>query len=440
MLNNTSNIFIVGIKGVGMANLALILKKMGKNVSGSDVEEEFITDKWLIKEKIVITNGFSPFHLPKDTQLLVYSASHGGGENAQVLEAKKRGIKVFHQAAFIAELMKQFKKTIAVAGSHGKTTSASLLAYALIKLGTKPTYLVGSSDFNGYPAGDFGSYDYFVVEADEYAVNPPKDKTPKFNFLHPAIILCTNIDFDHPDVFKDMAEIKKAFAEFLKQGKKVIRADELKIENVIVDAKGTSFTLNNLGRFDIALYGDKNALNAAGVIMTLLDLGFEPDQVREAIKDFTGAKRRFEQQFSLNETFLFDDYAHHPAEIEATIKAAKERFKNKRIIVLFQSHTYSRTAALLDEFVAKLSLADLSLIGPIFPSARENPKQFNITSLDFEKKAKEQNISNVKGFLSMDDLLGELSKNLRKGDIVFTMGAGDVYKLKTAIISLIKKL
>lgn len=444
MLNNISNILIIGIKGVGMANLALILKKMGKNVSGSDVEEEFITDKWLKKNNIPVTIGFDVHNLPKQTDLVIYSAAHQGAQNPLVLKAKKRRIKVFHQAAFIAELMKQFKTTVAVAGSHGKTTTASLLAYAMIKLGAKPTYLVGSSDFNDYPAGDFGSYYYFVVEADEYAVDPPQDKTPKFNFLHPDIILCTNIDFDHPDVFANMDETKQAFSKFFKQGKKVIDCKRLKVENAVTDAQGTSFTFNyqgkNLGEFKLSLFGEKNALNAAGVIATLVELGFEPDQIRGAIKDFTGAKRRFEQKFSQKETFLFDDYAHHPIEIEATIKAAKERFKNRRIIVLFQSHTYSRTAAFLDEFIAKLSFADLSLVGPIFPSARENPKQFNINPLDFEKKAKEKNISNVKGFSSMEDLLIELGKNLKKGDVVFTMGAGNIYKLETDIIKLINRL
>lgn len=470
MLNNINNIFIIGIKGVGMANLALILKKMGKNVSGSDVEEEFITDNWLNKNNIPVTTGFNPHNLPKQTDLVIYSAAHGGGENVQILEAKKRGIKVLHQAAFIAELMKQFKTTIAVAGSHGKTTTTALLAYSLIRLGAKPTYFVGSSDFNGYPGGDLGEREYFVFEADEYAVDPPQDKTVKFQFWQPEIILSPNVDFDHPDVYKDLEQVKEEFRNFFKKAKKVyickddpisteiIQRAEIKdyktfgysaksdivIKNVKFDEKGSEFELfststnNNYGLFNLSLYGKKSVSNAAGIILILIDLGFDLEKIKKAIKGFSGPKRRFEKIAYENDTYLFDDYAHHPIEIEATIKATRERFKNRRIIVLFQSHTYSRTAALLDEFVAKLSLADLSLIGPIFPSARENPKQFNVSSLDFEKKAKEKNISNVKGFSTMRDLLIELGKKLKKGDVVFTMGAGNVYKLEADIIDIIK--
>lgn len=436
MLNNIKTVFIVGIKGVGMANLALILKKMGKDVSGSDVEEEFITDKWLKKQKITIFPGFSPFNIPKETQAVVYSAAHGGSENVQVLEAKKRGIRVFHQAEFISGLMEQFKTKVAVAGSHGKTTTASLLAYSLIKLGAKPTYLVGSSDFDGYPAGDFGSYDFFVVEADEYAVDPPKDKTPKFNFLNPDIILCTNIDFDHPDVFANVTEIEKAFSNFFKKGKKIIQCEKLNMKDIKTNEKGTSFVLDGHGQFEISLYGEKNAWNAAGVVTTLVELGFKKEKIRKAIKTFTGPKRRFEQKFVVNNTYLFDDYAHHPKEIEATINAARKKFSKKRVIVIFQSHTFSRTQALLKDFSKALSLADYAFILPIFSSARENPADFSVTHHDIEKSAGR----NAKAVDSKASLLAELRKILKRGDVIFTMGAGDVYKLDSDIIEIIRKV
>ncbi len=432
MLSDVKNIFIVGIKGVGMANLTLILKKMGKNVSGADVEEEFITDEWLRKNNIPITIGFD--NLPQNVDLVIYSAAHGGSQNPLVLEARKRNIQVAHQAQFIGKLMKQFKTTIAVAGSHGKTTTTALLAYALIKLGAKPTYLAGSSGFNEYPAGDFSSTDYFVVEADEYAVDPPRDKTSKFKFLHPDFILCTNIDFDHPDVFSDLKDVQRTFSSFFKQGKKIIRADELKVEDITVSTQGTSFTFKNLGTFQIALFGEKNALNAAGVITILQELGFDMDQIKKVVKDFTGAKRRFEQKFLLNDIHLFDDYAHHPEEIKSTIAAARRRFPNKRIIIIFQPHTYSRTQALLSEFSRALALADSAFIMPIFPSARENPAEFTVTSADIVKN------SNLKAVRSKQELLTKLKSNIKSGDIIFTMGAGDVYKLETDIVEIIRKL
>ena len=438
MLEEARNIFIVGIKGVAMANLALILKKMGKMVSGSDVAEEFITDELLKQNSINVLLGFEPENLPPDVDLIVYSASHGGDENPLVLEAKKRQIRVVSQAELLGELMLGFRHKIAVCGSHGKTTTASLLAYSLIQLKAKPSYLVGSSSFNDLPGGDYNGDNYFVIEADEYGVNPPKDKTPKFNFLNPDIILCTNIDFDHPDVYEDLEQVKKAFAEFFKKGKIVLNCQDnpdLIVENVRVNEHGTSFELTYrnkpLGQFTISLFGERNASNAAGVVITLMELGFELEQVKSAIKGFTGAKRRFEQKLYEKDIYLFDDYAHHPAEIETTIKTAKERFKNRRIIVIFQPHTYSRTKALLDGFRSSLQMADLVFLAPIFPSARENPKDFSISSADIIKEA---------ACGSKEEILNKLKDNLKAGDVIFTMGAGDIYKLDNGIIELTRRL
>jgi UDP-N-acetylmuramate--alanine ligase len=364
---------------------------------------------------------------------VIYSASHGGSQNPLVVEAKARGIQTLHQAQFIGELLKNFRHTIAVAGSHGKTTTSALLAFALIKLGLKPTYLIGSSDFNNYPAGDFNSFDYFVVEADEYAVDPPRDKTPKFNFLHPEIILCTNIDFDHPDVFKDLNDVKRAFINFFKQTNKIINCDNLRVENVKVDENGTSFIFRG-EEFNLSLYGEKNALNAAGAISVLLELGIEIEKIKAAIKDFTGAKRRFELKFFANDTYLFDDYGHHPKEIEATIQATRERFPGRRILVIFQPHTYSRTQSLLNDFSVALTKADLAYIMPIFSSARENPQDFNITAHDIAQNDSQKAVD------SPLELFSLLKANVKRGDIIFTMGAGDVYKLENDIINLIRKL
>ena len=194
-----------------MANLAVILKKLGKDVTGSDVSEEFITDELLKKNKIAWQSGFNPGSLPGNTDLVIYSAAHRGLLNPQIQQAKKRNIPVISQAEFQAKLLDRFKTKIAVCGCHGKTTTSSLLSYALIKLGVNPSYMIGSPSFDGYPGGDYNGSGYFVIEADEYGVDPPRDKTPKFHFLNPNYILCTNIDFDHPDVYKNLDEVKKAY-------------------------------------------------------------------------------------------------------------------------------------------------------------------------------------------------------------------------------------
>lgn len=465
MLDQAENIFIVGIKGVAMANIALILKKIGKNVTGSDVSEEFITSDLLRKNNISCHIGFDPFKLPLNTELVIYSAAHQGRDNPQFVEAKKRKISVISQAEFLGQLTNEFKTTIAVCGSHGKTTTSSLLSYALIKLGTKPSYMVGSPTFNNYVGGDFKSKDFFVIEADEYGVNPPLDKSPKFNFLNPDYILCTNIDFDHPDVYKDLNEVKTAFLKFFTGHKLVVCQDDkstiqsinrlndfqyltygfnfsadLVISNPRFSQNGSSFALNlnkkSLGDFNISLFGEKNISNAAGAVLTLLQLGFSAEKIKLAIKGFRGAKRRFEKIFKKNDTYLFDDYGHHPKEIEATLLAARNRFPKRRIIVIFQPHTYSRTQALLKDFSSSLSLADKSFVLPIFASARENAGNFNITSNDIAKL----NPSKITYMAAEDDLILHLTSYILHSDVVFTMGAGDVYKLKNDIIDIIKHI
>ena len=455
------NIFFLGIKGVAMANLAVILRKMGKNVTGCDIEEEFITDKLLNDNKIDWTMGFDQDKLPKDTDLIVYSAAHGGTNNPLIVEAIKNKVNVISQAQLQGELMDQFETNIAVCGCHGKTTTSSLLVYALNSLKQRPSYLVGVPFFSGHQGGDFQGKKYFVIEADEYGVNPPIDKTPKFNLLNPDYIIATNIDFDHPDVYKDIEETKQAFVKFFGNKKIIANIDDenllqcintlkvitygesekadYQIINCKISEEETTFEIKNVGEFKISLFGKHNIFNATAVIVQLLEMGFKTDEIKKALIGFTGAERRFEQVYFKNNIYLFDDYAHHPAEISATISAAKSRFSNRRIIVIFQPHTYSRTKNLLKEFGESLALADISLILPIFASARENSKDFNVSSKDIVSKIKDSLNKDCLYSGSNVQLINQLDRILKTGDIVFTMGAGDVYKLREQIIKLINQ-
>lgn len=484
MLEQYNSIFIVGIKGVAMANLARIFHQMGKNVSGSDIAESFITDEYLLKNDIKVITSFATEDLPTDVNLVVYSAAHGGTTNPQIQEALKRGLKVMHQAEIIAGLMKEFKTSIAVCGCHGKTTTSGLLAYSLYKLGKNPSYLVGTSSINDLPSGNYGNKDLFVVEADEYGINPPQDKTPKLEFFHPTHILCTNIDFDHPDIYKDLDHTKKVFLNFFKsnqqQHKKTIflcaddsnsmdvakeidkeayltygfsQSADLQIVNVINNEEITTFqvknnTMNNLGDFpvgdtkmySISLFGEKNVSNATGVILVLLSLGFAPHDIELAIKDFTGAKRRFEKIAKINDSYLFDDYAHHPQEIAVTLDAAKIRFPDRRIVVIFQPHTFSRTDALKYDFVEAFSHADEAYILPIFPSAREKAEIYTISARTLEEIAREKGFMHIYALENKESLLQRAATDLKKRDVIFLMGAGDVYKLKDQLISLLERL
>jgi UDP-N-acetylmuramate--L-alanine ligase/UDP-N-acetylenolpyruvoylglucosamine reductase len=461
MLNQAKNIFFLGIKGVAMANLAVVLKKMGKNVTGCDLKEEFITNKLLKTNEIKWQTGFDSKKLPQNIDLVVYSAAHGGTNNLLIIEAKKRKINLISQAQLLSELMDQFAQRIAVCGCHGKTTTSSLLVYALNKLKEKPSYIVGVPFFTGYQGGDFQGKKYFVVEADEYGVNPPQDLTPKFHLLNPNYIIATNIDFDHPDVYKNIEETKKAFLKFFNNKKLILCIDDknlmevaenlpresyltygfdkkadYQISNWKTDEEGSTFSINNF-LYKTLLFGEKNISNAAAVVSFLLHLSFSKEKIRNAIKDFYGAERRFDKIYFKNNIYLFDDYAHHPTEIAATINAAKSRFKNRRILVIFQPHTYSRTKFLLKEFALSLSLADISLVLPIFASARERAKDFNISSKDIVDKIKDSLNKDCLYIGSNTQLINQLNKIVDAGDVIFTMGAGDVYKLKNKLIKII---
>ncbi|MFA9288886.1 MAG: UDP-N-acetylmuramate--L-alanine ligase [Weeksellaceae bacterium] len=466
MLLQAKHIFFVGIKGVAMANLARIFIQKGILVSGSDTTEEFITDTGLTDVTILDLDA----DLPGDIDLVVYSAAHGGAKSKQVREAQQKNITVMHQASLLAELIKDFKTSVAVAGCHGKTTTSALLSYTLKNLGLEPGYMVGVSDFSDLPGGNYGSKDYFVIEADEYALDPPTDKTPKFHLLHPTDAIITNIDFDHPDVYKDIDETKSAFMTFMNQVKDTMilciddenieelipnfpkskyltygldsRADA-RIEHIQTTEEQTTFNLIyklNKYSFNINLFGEKNILNAAAVIAFLISKGFEPDAINTAMKGFTGAKRRFEQVAYTNDTYLFDDYAHHPHEIEATIQAAKARFPSRRLVVLFQPHTFSRTESLKEQFVTALVQADIAFIAPIFASAREQQTGTEITAEKLALIAHEKNATNIMGYNTKKQMMETLKNTIHKGDIIFTMGAGDIYHLADTITDIVKAL
>jgi len=462
-----------------MANLARILKQMGKTVSGSDVSEEFITDISLQEADIKVTTSFDVAQLPQDTQCVIYSASHQGRNNSQVQEGLKRGITVMHQAELLGVLIKQFQRSIAVAGCHGKTTTSGMLAYALSKLTHASSHMVGVSSFGAMYGGEYKGRDYFVFEADEYGIDPPENITPKFHMVNPDYAIITNLDFDHPDIYKSYTEVKDAFSAFMQ---KIIQKDtippvlflngddeglqdisfhlppsafvfygssemcDVSYSDISNDEKNTTFVINSEHydikhtEISIALFGEKSVSNTTGVITMLLHLGFAIEDIKDVIKDYQGPKRRFEQKFFKHDVYLFDDYAHHPAEIDATIAACQNRFPNRRIIVIFQPHTFTRTDQFKDAFVEVLSRADEALLLPIFSSARESSDGQHITSEDLVKLSKKKGISTIQSFGSKEDLVDYLAGHIAEGDILFTMGAGDVYKLDTEIKKIIEEI
>lgn len=459
-LNKIKRIFILGIKGIAMTNIAIMLKKQNKEVFGWDVDEEFITDQTLKKYRIkVFTNQKEEklSTLIKNCDLIIYSAAHGG-TNHPLLKGYKQKIPLIHQAEIIGLMMKQFKQPIAICGSHGKTTTSALLSYALINLNQKPSYMVGTSQFNQYDGGDFNppsKTNYFIAEADEYGLNPPKDKTPKLYLLNPQFIIATNIDFDHPDVYENLEMVKDAFYNFFDNRKIIACGDDINLISVLKKLKQENYLTYGFDKknnyqivnyqttedftqflvqfpngerksFQIKIFGKMNIVNTTSVIALLHQFGYNTNQIATAIENFTGAKRRFEKVYQGKKIAIFDDYAHHPKEITSTLEAARLRFPNKRIIVIFQPHTFSRTQALIKEFNQALSQADLAFILPIFPSAREDQKNFTISSQDIiEINNRKKNLIYVPNTTS---LLNKLKQTVKINDIIFTMGAGNVYQ------------
>lgn len=459
--------FFIGIKGVAQANLAIILKKQGQIVSGWDTQEEFITDETLKSQDIpIITEKIT--NLPVNVSVVIYSASHGGKNNPLVKDAQNKNIKIMHQSELIAEILKDFETTIGVTGCHGKTTTSGLLAYCLSRLSKNSAHLVGVSKFNDINGGDYRGNKYFTFEADEYALDPPNDKTPKFLKTIPKKAIITNIDFDHPDVYKDIDEVKNAYYEFMSRVLEtqdsllVLNYEDLNLRNFAETHKNTitygknaesdlyyenfmsfeeyaEFSLSShyFGfenkKVKLQIFGEHNASNATGVFAMLLYLGFQIDEIIKVIGEYTGPERRMQLVFKKNNSLLFDDYGHHPTEIDATLKALKHRFPSKKIIVIFQPHTYSRTLALKHMFAESLSVADEVILMPIFASAREDKTQFNVSSKDIVSEGKKINKHNFRVANTKKEFEGLLKEATKNESIIVTMGAGDVYKLKHKI-------
>lgn len=410
-------VFFLGVKGVMMSNMAIMFAQMGKEVCGSDTGESQITDDVVKKLKISVIDIDDD--LPGDVDLLVYGAAHGGESNSQVKSAKAKGIATITQGALIADIIKLFPKSIAICGCHGKTGTSSLVAFALYSLGAKVSWLIGAPHFSGYnKTGNVVKYDggryssdaeIFVFEADEYAVCPPSDKTPKLLLYHPTHIICTNIDFDHPDIYRDLAHVKNVFAEFFTHARYVYECHSDTIEG-----------------------------NKDGVYRCLHDFGYKRADVEKEMESYVGVSRRLDFYGEHGGVMIYDDYGHHPAEIEATILRLREIYPENRLIIAFQSHTQSRTLALKEGFVRSLALADVALIDAIFPSAREKKRSTDLTARDLEAMAHSEGHKNIKGFTTRNELVDFAKENLRKGDIFMTIGAGDIYKIIPQIIASLK--
>jgi len=468
-------IHFTGIKGVGMAALTGIALDQKKIVSGSDTAEVFPTDAWLKTTKAKIKIGFEAAHLPKNCDLLVYTGAHQGLSNPEVLAAKKRGIATLNYAQALAQVS-QRKTLLATSGVGGKSTTASLLATILESAGAKPSWAIGVVGLA--PLGQPGCWrnagQYLVAETDEFVADPSGDLTPKFHYLNPAVAIITNLEHDHPDIYPTLNDVYASFTAFAKRvvpdgivivnidnphiqawvktldrpdcaGRPVLtygfspRADwQISASHTAMEKQIFSLRYQRMDYKDLVLNlpGRYNLLNAAAAFAAAHYLGFDPEKLKLGLKLFTGTKRRFELVADINQIRLYDDYAHHPLEIQAVLAAARDWLPRRRLVVIFQSHTYSRTKALLPQFVSSLAAADVILINDIFGSARET-ETLGISGQILANliRAKHRQTFYAPGQAAT---LTRLKILLQPNDVVLTLGAGNNWLWHKEIIKLLR--
>ncbi|MFZ5437459.1 MAG: UDP-N-acetylmuramate--L-alanine ligase [Patescibacteria group bacterium] len=455
-----SSFYFVGIKGVAMTSLAQMLLDAGKLVRGSDVEQAFVTEKKLQDLAIKIDHFELP--LPKDIDCVVYTAAHQGIDNPQVKWAITQGLPTFSQAEAIASLFNQ-KQGLAVCGVGGKSTVSAMITWVLTKIGQDPSFSVGVGNIPGLKkTGAWTNSQYCVAEADEYVIDPHAPQKnqpiiPRFSFLKPAVTVCTNLRYDHPDVYRNFAHTKQVFKKFFLQTGDylVVNADdqellqlaketELKLvtfgENSQADFILTSYVSDEgltKGSFsyqgqnydlELTIPGKFNLLNALAAIATVTPLMPEA-LINHNLKAFKSTARRFENKGLINGVQCFDDYAHHPNEVKAAIKAINDWYPNKRKVFAFQSHTYSRTKQLFNDFINAFADTQQIVMIDIFSSAREKNDPTISSDLLCQKIKEKYPQIEAKNLKNIKNLASFFKSTLKPGDVFVTLGAGDIYEV-----------
>ena len=455
------NIYLIGIKGVGMTMLAQFLKAKGHNVSGSDITDSFLTDTVLYDSQIPVYTPFAVKNLPKKIDLIIYSSAFNSKNNPELAFVFKNKIYIavpkLTYAEALGEIFNQHQG-IAVCGSHGKTTTSAWLGYVLERAQKKPNVLVGSRvpQFKG--SSLVGAAKIFVAEVDEYQ--------NKLQYFNPQGVLLNNIDYDHPDYFKTEADYLQVFIDFVKKiprsgfliinhrdnsSARLIKACSARVATYDVADEGYSgetvnylahdikirnacqiFKINNLGEFKIRLWGRHSIFNALAVVAAARELGVSLKAIKTHLFGFKGTERRAQVLGKYKGALVIDDYAHHPTEIKSTLEGIKAFYPKKHLRVIFHPHTFTRTKALFSQFVTSFSLADELVILDIYGSARE--KQGGVSSQQLVAAIKKYNQSQkikqaVSHIADFKAVATHLRATIKKDEIILLMGAGDVFRV-----------
>lgn len=443
-------VHLIGIGGIGLSAIARVLLGQGITVSGSDLSPSPLTDE-LEKAGAKISVGHRAENVAGADLVVVTSAAPP--DNPEIVEARRRSIRVVNRHDYFPELTRGYR-TIAIAGTHGKTTTTGMIATLLVAAALDPTAVVGGiiPELGGNARAGHG--EYFVVEADEY------DRA--FLGLTPHIAVVTSIEMDHPDCYRDVEDVAKAFRELMGQvvpgglvvgcgdaarvakelslvrGPRVVtygaeagndwRADEIRVNS----DGGSSFTVwqgtTSLGRFDLQVPGRHNVLNALAALAVGNEVGVGLEVARTTLHRFRGAARRLEFKGEPGGVVIIDDYAHHPTEIKAGLAAVRARYPGRKIWAVFQPHTYSRTQALLSEFAEAFADADHVIVTDIY-AARERENR-GVHGSQITDRMKHPDAHFVG---SLDETVDYLLQQLSPGDILITLGAGDVHRVGTRV-------
>lgn len=452
MFASVKNIHFVGIGGIGMSAIAEILLNQGFSVSGSDLQQSDNTD-YLETKGAKIMIGHRPENIA-GAEVVVYSSAVHPNDNPETAEAIRTGVPILRRAEMLSEVSR-LKYTLAIAGTHGKTTTTSMAGLTLMTANIDPTVIVGGKlkELGGTNAR-LGNGDWIIVEADEY------DRS--FLQLSPAIAIINNIEADHLDIYEDLDDIKRTFVEFANKvpfygfvaacidddgvkdilseiKKKIItfglsRNADVRATNLSYAQRYTEFDLyffgEKAGRIKINVPGEHNVRNALGAIVVAHELRADFETISKGISEFHGVYRRFEILNDDDKLVLIDDYAHHPTEITATLQAARDGW-DRRIICIFQPHTYTRTRDLYKDFAKSFDEADILIVTDVYP-ARETPIE-GIDGRLIADTATQYGHKNVLYIENKDDVIPELESILKHGDVVITMGAGDISKISKRI-------
>lgn len=448
-------VHFIGIGGISMSGLAEILMDEGFSVTGSDSHESELTHH-LEAKGAKIVYGQRAENITEGIDVVVYTAAVHS-DNPELMAAKEKGLPVLSRAELLGQMMKNYENAIAISGTHGKTTTTSMITEVLLCADADPTISVGGilNSIGGNIR--VGGPELFVTEACEY--------TNSFLSFYPTVEIILNIEADHLDFFKDIKDIRNSFRLFAQKlpadGLLVINNDIENIEEIVRDLPckvitfgkkdGSRYQAEAIAFDDLAratyllkidsavvdtvtlgVPGEHNVYNSLAAAAVCAELGISLDQVKQGLKHFTGTNRRFEKKGELGGVTIIDDYAHHPQEIRATLSTA-QHYPHKKLWVVFQPHTYTRTKAFLDEFADALSLADEVILAEIY-AARETDN-LGISSADIVERIEKKGVK-AHYITSFDEIETFILENCIHGDLLITMGAGDIVKVGEKLLGL----